>query len=117
MGGYECMSFGSFSLRELTCMHCVYLALCTRKVLCGSFLCAIYKFSFIRSFIYIIAVFRSRADLLLRVVPACSGSSSSNTTTGVGSSGSSNSSSNSGGADSGGGGWGGGYSASSGRFG
>ena len=24
---YECMSFGSFSLRELTCMHCVYLAL------------------------------------------------------------------------------------------
>ena len=33
--------------RELTCMHCVYLALWTRKVLCGSFLCAIYKFSFI----------------------------------------------------------------------
>ena len=27
VGGYECMSFGSFSLRELTCMHCVYLAL------------------------------------------------------------------------------------------
>ena len=24
---YECMSFGSFSLQELTCMHCVYLAL------------------------------------------------------------------------------------------
>ena len=24
---YECLSFGSFSLRELTCMHCVYLAL------------------------------------------------------------------------------------------
>ena len=45
------MSFGSFSLRELTCMHCVYLALWTRKVLCGSFLCAIYKFSFIHSFI------------------------------------------------------------------
>ena len=44
------MSFGSFSLRELTCMHCVYLALWTRKVLCGSFLCAIYKFSFIHSF-------------------------------------------------------------------
>ena len=22
-----CVSFGSFSLRELTCMHCVYLAL------------------------------------------------------------------------------------------
>ena len=43
------MSFGSFSLRELTCMHCVYLALWTRKVLCGSFLCAIYKFSFIHS--------------------------------------------------------------------
>ena len=41
------MSFGSFSLRELTCAHCVYLALWTRKVLCGSFLCAIYKFSFI----------------------------------------------------------------------
>ena len=36
------MSFGSFSLRELTCMHCVYLALWTRKVLCGRFLCAIY---------------------------------------------------------------------------
>ena len=30
-----------FSLRELTCMHCVYLALWTRKILCGSFLCAI----------------------------------------------------------------------------
>ena len=44
------MSFGSFSLRELTCMHCVYLALWTRKVLCGSFLCAIYKFSFIHSY-------------------------------------------------------------------
>ena len=41
----------SFSLWELTCMHCVYLALWTRKVLCGSFLCAIYKFSFIHSFI------------------------------------------------------------------
>ena len=41
------VSFGSFSLRELTCMHCVYLALWTRKVLCGSFVCAIYKFSFI----------------------------------------------------------------------
>ena len=25
------VSFGSFSLRELTCMHCVYLALWTRK--------------------------------------------------------------------------------------
>ena len=45
------VSFGSISLRELTCMHCVYLALWTRKVLCGSFLCAIYKFSFIHSFI------------------------------------------------------------------
>ena len=43
------MSFGSFSLRELTCMHCVYLALWTRKVLCGRFLCAIDKFSFIHS--------------------------------------------------------------------
>ena len=31
------VSFGSFSLRELTCMHCVYLALWTCKVLCGSF--------------------------------------------------------------------------------
>ena len=31
-------------------MHCVYLALWTRKVLCGRFLCAIYKFSFIHSF-------------------------------------------------------------------
>ena len=31
-----------FCLRELTCMHCVYLALWTCKVLCGSFfLCAI----------------------------------------------------------------------------
>ena len=39
----------SFSLRELTCMHWVYLALWTCKVLCGSFLCAIYKFSFIHS--------------------------------------------------------------------
>ena len=36
------VSFGSFSLRELTCMHCVYLAPWPRKVLCGSFLCAIY---------------------------------------------------------------------------
>ena len=44
------VSFGSFSLRELTCMHCVYLALWTCKVLCGSFLCAIYKFSFIHSY-------------------------------------------------------------------
>ena len=32
------MSFGSFSLRELTCMHCVYLVLWTCKVLCGSVL-------------------------------------------------------------------------------
>ena len=31
-----------FCLWELTCMHCVYLALWTCKVLCGSFLCAIY---------------------------------------------------------------------------
>ena len=46
------MSFGSFSLRELAYMHCVYLALWTRKVLCGRFLCAIYKFSFIHSFIH-----------------------------------------------------------------
>ena len=44
------VSFGSFSLRELTCMHCVYLVLWTRKVLCGSCLCAIYKI-FIHSFI------------------------------------------------------------------
>ena len=29
------MSFDSFSLWELTYMHCVYLALWTRKVLCG----------------------------------------------------------------------------------
>ena len=54
-GGRSCLyllvwvSFGSFSLRELTCMHCVYLALWTSKVLCGSFLYAIYKFSFIHS--------------------------------------------------------------------
>ena len=27
VGGYQCMSFGSISLRELTCMHCVYLEL------------------------------------------------------------------------------------------
>ena len=44
---YECMSFGSFSLRELTCRHCVYLTLWTRKGLCGSFSWAVYKFSFI----------------------------------------------------------------------
>ena len=31
------MSLGSFSLWEPTCMHCVYLALWTCKVLCGSF--------------------------------------------------------------------------------
>ena len=46
-------SFGSFSLRELTCMLCVYLVLWTRKVLCGSlFLCAIYKFAFIQNVAY-----------------------------------------------------------------
>ena len=47
------VSFGSFSLRELTCMHCVYLALWTRKVLCGSFFYALYInfHSFIHSFI------------------------------------------------------------------
>ena len=43
------VTFGSFSLQELTCMHGVYLVLWTRKVLCGSFLCIIYKFSFIHS--------------------------------------------------------------------
>ena len=43
------MSFGSFGLSELTCMHCVYLALWTHKVLCGSCLCSIYTFSFIHS--------------------------------------------------------------------
>ena len=43
------MSFGSFGLWELTCMHCVYLALWTHKVLCGSCLCSIYAFSFIHS--------------------------------------------------------------------
>ena len=32
----------------------VYLALWTREVLCGSFLCAIYKFSFIHSFILVV---------------------------------------------------------------
>ena len=42
------MSFGSFSLRELTCVHCVYLSLWTRKVLCGSFY-APYIVSFIHS--------------------------------------------------------------------
>ena len=35
------VSFSSFSLQELTCMHCLYLALWTCKVLCGSVLCAI----------------------------------------------------------------------------
>ena len=35
------MSFGSFSLRELTCMHYVYLVLWTCKVLCGSVLSTI----------------------------------------------------------------------------
>ena len=43
-------SFGRFSLRELTCMHCVYLALWTSKVLFGSFVCAIYQFSFIQTY-------------------------------------------------------------------
>ena len=38
-------SLGSFSLQEHTCMHCVYLALWTYKVLRGSFLCTIYKCS------------------------------------------------------------------------
>ena len=47
----ECMSFGSFSLRELTCMRCVYLALWTRKVLCGSFFMRYIKI-FIHSFIH-----------------------------------------------------------------
>ena len=42
------MSLGSFSLRELTCMHCVYLALWTRKVLCGSFFTH-YMYIFIHS--------------------------------------------------------------------
>ena len=46
------VSFGSLSLRELTCMHCVYLALWTRKVLCGSFYALyILKKSFIHSVI------------------------------------------------------------------
>ena len=37
-----------FSLQELTCMHCVYLALWTRMVLCESFLMRhMYKLSFI----------------------------------------------------------------------
>ena len=57
------VSFGSFSLRELTCMHCVYLALWTRKVLCGSFLCTIYKFSFIHLLLLFIA-FIQRYSLL-----------------------------------------------------
>ena len=43
------MSFGSFSLLKLTCMHCVYLALWTGNALCGCFL---YKLSFIHSFIH-----------------------------------------------------------------
>ena len=46
------MSFGSFSLRELTCMHCVSDAVNTQGFVWKFFfLCAIYKFSFIHSFI------------------------------------------------------------------
>ena len=46
------VSFGSFSLQELTCMHCVYLVLRTRKVLCGIFYALyIYTFSFIHRFL------------------------------------------------------------------
>ena len=60
---YECMSFGSFSLQELTCMHCVLacksLHVCTvciwrcehARFCVEVFLCAIYTFSFIHSFI------------------------------------------------------------------
>ena len=46
---YECL-FGSFGLWELTCMLCVYPALWTRKVLCGSFYAPhIHFHSFVRS--------------------------------------------------------------------
>ena len=63
------VSFGSFSLRELTCMHCMYLAPWTRKVLCGSFLCAIYKFSFIYfSFIQPRGMARHRTYMNWRVL-------------------------------------------------
>ena len=48
--------FGSFSLQELTCVHCVYQVLWTCKVLCGSCLCAIYKFSFIHSLNHALAL-------------------------------------------------------------
>ena len=48
---YEC-PLVVFSFQGLTCMHCVYLALWTCKVLCGRFLCAIFKFSPIHSFIH-----------------------------------------------------------------
>ena len=50
------MSLGRFSLWEFTCLHSVYIALWTGKVLCGFylmfflfFLCATYKFSFIHA--------------------------------------------------------------------
>ena len=41
MGGYECMSFGSFSLRELTCMHSVYLR-CEHARFCVEVFYALY---------------------------------------------------------------------------
>ena len=60
VGGVGCLYFigvnvfGSFSLWESTCMHRVYLALWTRKILCGGF-CAphINVHSFIHSFIHL----------------------------------------------------------------
>ena len=51
-------------------MHCVYLALWTCKVLCGSYLCAIYKFSFIHSFrkIFAWALFYDLSLLQLPII-------------------------------------------------
>ena len=40
------LSFGSFSLWELTCMRCVYLVLWTHQALCGSFMRQILLFCF-----------------------------------------------------------------------
>ena len=46
------MPLGSFSLRVLPCMHCVYLALLTRKGLCGSVFFMRHASVFIHSFIH-----------------------------------------------------------------
>ena len=46
------LSIGPMMLLHFSSPLTPSLALWTRKVLCGSFLCAIYKFSFIHSFIH-----------------------------------------------------------------